>query len=162
MFATGCHNGVDPFELVSLWSGSPSPVSSSATVQPSSPMTQTPRADPDADLADHQVFELHEALHAHRQELVEALRRSTEATADAGGCPVDIIDTATTDREQHRARALLLHQRKELMEVDAALRRMQLGTYGVCVATGEPIGFPRLAARPWARRCVAAADPRRD
>jgi len=38
-----------------------------------------------------------------------------------------------------------------LAEIDAALERMDAGTYGICEDTGEPIPLARLRAIPWAR-----------
>lgn len=41
--------------------------------------------------------------------------------------------------------------------VDAALGRIGAGSYGVCVRCGEPIGFERLDARPFAELCIRCA-----
>jgi RNA polymerase-binding transcription factor DksA len=38
-------------------------------------------------------------------------------------------------------------------EIEDALERIRQGTYGVCLATGKPIGKARLRATPWARFC---------
>jgi DnaK suppressor protein len=42
-----------------------------------------------------------------------------------------------------------------LHEVDAALARMETGTYGRCESCGNPIPEDRLDARPYARQCMA-------
>jgi len=47
---------------------------------------------------------------------------------------------------------------KLLREVQAALRRVQQGTYGVCAACGEPISAKRLEAVPWAKFCVQCQE----
>ena len=39
-------------------------------------------------------------------------------------------------------------------EIDAALKRIDDGTYGVCEACGRPIPEERLEARPWATLCI--------
>jgi RNA polymerase-binding transcription factor DksA len=52
------------------------------------------------------------------------------------------LDLADTDRDL-----------EELREVEAALARMNLGTYGVCIDCGGPIPYARLAASPQAKRC---------
>ena len=49
---------------------------------------------------------------------------------------------------------------KLLREVQAALRRVQQGTYGVCAACDEPISAKRLEAVPWAKYCVACQEQR--
>jgi DnaK suppressor protein len=47
---------------------------------------------------------------------------------------------------------------KLLREVQAALRRIQQTTYGVCAACDEPISAKRLAAVPWAKFCVQCQE----
>jgi RNA polymerase-binding transcription factor DksA len=42
----------------------------------------------------------------------------------------------------------------ELKDIDDALRRLELGTYGICEECGKPIDEARLEAVPWARYCV--------
>ena len=46
---------------------------------------------------------------------------------------------------------------QELGQVDAALKRIDQGTYGICDMCGEPIADKRLEALPYATRCVACA-----
>lgn len=41
-----------------------------------------------------------------------------------------------------------------LAAIDAALRRMDEGTYGTCERCGNPVGEERLRARPWATLCI--------
>ncbi|MBD0347738.1 MAG: TraR/DksA C4-type zinc finger protein [Thermoleophilia bacterium] len=41
-----------------------------------------------------------------------------------------------------------------LAEIDAALRRIENGTYGTCQMCGRPIDPDRLEARPWATLCI--------
>ena len=43
-------------------------------------------------------------------------------------------------------------------EVDAALQRLNDGTYGRCERCGEPINVQRLRAIPWARTCIRCAS----
>jgi len=43
---------------------------------------------------------------------------------------------------------------QELRDVEAALRRITFGTYGICVRCHEPIDRERLEAYPTAKRCV--------
>lgn len=47
---------------------------------------------------------------------------------------------------------------KLLREVQAALRRIEQGTYGVCSECEEPISVKRLDAVPWARSCVSCQE----
>ncbi len=45
-----------------------------------------------------------------------------------------------------------------LKQVDAALRRIERGTFGVCLECEEPISNKRLEAVPWARYCIRCQD----
>ncbi|PWD51098.1 hypothetical protein C8046_11005 [Serinibacter arcticus] len=64
---------------------------------------------------------------------------------------------ATIAFEREQLSALLTQARGRLGEIDAALVRVEAGTYGVCETCGEPIGDERLEARPTASRCVRHA-----
>ena len=63
--------------------------------------------------------------------------------------PADLA-TATYDREM--ATSLLENELRLLAEVDAALARIESGTFGTCMSCGTAIG-ERLEVRPWARLC---------
>ena len=62
------------------------------------------------------------------------------------------IATATFDREM--ATTLEENSTHVLAEIDAALARIEDGTYGVCERCGQPIGEERLEALPWATLCI--------
>jgi RNA polymerase-binding transcription factor DksA len=47
--------------------------------------------------------------------------------------------------------------RRLIKEIDDALKRIELGTYGVCELTGKPIKADRLEELPWARYSIEAA-----
>lgn len=68
-------------------------------------------------------------------------------------------DIERTDRVQEEAAEVTLtameeHERREMAEIQAALARIDAGTYGLCDACGAAISPARLAALPMARRCV--------
>lgn len=52
------------------------------------------------------------------------------------------------------------HDRRELREIDAAIARMDGGTYGRCERCGHAVGRQRLRAVPEARLCVGCAEAR--
>jgi len=62
------------------------------------------------------------------------------------------IATATFDREM--ASSLEENSTKVLGEIDAALLRIDEGTYGTCERCGNPIDVERLEALPWATLCI--------
>ncbi len=64
---------------------------------------------------------------------------------------------ATVGFERAQLTSLLAAARTRVAEIDDALRRVDAATYGVCEGCGQPIGDERLAARPFARLCMACA-----
>jgi RNA polymerase-binding protein DksA len=60
--------------------------------------------------------------------------------------------TATYDREFDEG--LEEGAQHTVEEIDAALQRIEEGSYGTCEACGEPIGAERLTAIPWTRLCI--------
>lgn len=74
----------------------------------------------------------------------EELSSVDQGPADTG------IETFTLEMDQ----SLLEQVRADLDDVDAALARLEDGTYGLCEACGEAIGGERLEAMPAARFCL--------
>ena len=62
--------------------------------------------------------------------------------------------TASQVFEQQRDLALRDRASQQLALVDAAIERLDKGTFGVCVRCGEPIAAARLEALPWAAHCI--------
>jgi DnaK suppressor protein len=63
-------------------------------------------------------------------------------------------DSGTETFELEKTVSLLEQVGEELQEVEAALQRVEAGTYGICQACGRPIGDERLEAMPATRFCV--------
>jgi RNA polymerase-binding transcription factor len=69
-------------------------------------------------------------------------------SADRASCETDkFLELRTRDR-----------QRKLIIKIDAALRRLDTGDYGYCEDTGEPIGIGRLEARPITTLSIEAQE----
>lgn len=66
----------------------------------------------------------------------------------------DDIDLASAVAEQNLTLRFLDRDRKLLKQIEAALVRINDGSYGYCDGTGEPIPKKRLEARPWCRYSV--------
>lgn len=62
--------------------------------------------------------------------------------------------TDTFDREMELN--MMGGEQEVLFEIDAALRRIEKGTYGICELTGQPINIERLQALPYVRYTVRA------
>jgi len=104
--------------------------------------------------------------------LLDAERRRTQARCDALVADYDEVVAASRDTnaddehdpegatiafERSQVGALVAQAREHLAEVDAALARLDAGTYGVCERCRQPIPAGRLEARPTARRCVGCS-----
>jgi RNA polymerase-binding transcription factor DksA len=63
-------------------------------------------------------------------------------------------DQGTETFERERDTSVLQRVEAQLREVDAALARLEAGTYGLCELCGKPIGDERLEAMPAARYCL--------
>jgi DnaK suppressor protein len=63
-------------------------------------------------------------------------------------------DIATATFEREMASTLEDNSTHVLGEIDAALARIEAGTFGTCQACGGPIGDERLDALPWATLCI--------
>ena len=72
----------------------------------------------------------------------------------------DFADVAREASEHELLYAEMAAEGDQLAEVEAALERLRLGTYGLCAETGESIDPERLRAVPWTRFCLAAAQRR--
>jgi len=84
----------------------------------------------------------------------EALKKDRrDAAGDLSSMPIHMADLGTDNFELEFTLGLIEGERAILREIDAALDRIRAGTYGICEATGKPIGRARLRAKPWARYC---------
>ena len=82
---------------------------------------------------------------------IEGMQKDTRNIPDAADRASEETDRAIELRTRDR-------QRKLILKIDAAIRRIEDGTYGFCEETGEPIGLKRLMARPVATLCIAAQE----
>ena len=71
-----------------------------------------------------------------------------------GGTDNHPADTATAMYDRELDEGLEEGARDTLAEIDAALQRIEDGTYGICEVCGKPIGADRLSALPWTRLCI--------
>jgi RNA polymerase-binding protein DksA len=67
--------------------------------------------------------------------------------------PVHMADLGSDNYELEFTLGLIEGERALLQEIDEALERIRTGQYGICLATGKPIGKARLKAKPWAKFC---------
>jgi len=80
------------------------------------------------------------------------------SSLDDNSTSADIVDQASSYTEKNVELRAINRQIKLISKIEAALKRIQDGTYGFCEDTGEPIGLKRLIARPVATLCIAAQE----
>lgn len=71
-----------------------------------------------------------------------------------GGVDNHLGDTATATFDRELDEGLEEGAQQTLADIDAALARIEAGTYGTCEVCGKPIAPERLEAIPWARLCI--------
>ncbi|KQV65947.1 DNA-binding protein [Nocardioides sp. Root122] len=114
-------------------------------------------------------MDIRERLEAERR---QALARLASLTGDYDAVVAASLDTNADDEhdpeghtiafERSQIGALVRQVRHHVAEVEAALERVEDGTYGVCEQCGGPIAEARLEALPATRSCITcAARPRR-
>ena len=99
------------------------------------------------------------ALRSMRAELQDLLRETRQAVL-AEQVPEDSIALGSQNLLQDLAVGQLHRYKQLLEEVEAALRRIEDGSYGDCGGCRNAIPARRLQAVPWARYCVSCAELR--
>ena len=98
-------------------------------------------------------------LEAEKRTILESARNTLDSMQN-NEPRSDPNDRATTEEEYLLEFRVRDRERKLLKKIDEALIRIDEGTYGWCAETGEPIGIPRLLARPTAALCIEAQERR--
>jgi RNA polymerase-binding protein DksA len=71
-----------------------------------------------------------------------------------GGSDNHLGDAAAGTLDREIDYTLEGHSEQVLAQIDAALKRVEDGTFGICTNCGKPIAEERLEARPWASLCI--------
>ena len=93
-----------------------------------------------------------------RDEILRSTKETLQHLQDESAQHADIADRASTETERALELRARDRQRKLIAKIDAALARLDEGTYGYCEETGEPISLKRLDARPIATLSVEAQE----
>ena len=87
------------------------------------------------------------------------LKRSPqESSGDISAHSTHMADQGTDNFDRELALNLVSGRQESLYEIEAAIRRVDEGTYGVCDTCGNGIERPRLKALPFAKKCVACQN----
>jgi len=107
-----------------------------------------------------QLEHFRQILSAWKRELMEEVDRTVHHMQDEAANFPDPSDRATQESEFGLELRTRDRERKLLRKIDAALNRIDEGTYGYCEETGEEIGLKRLEARPVATLSLEAQERR--
>jgi DnaK suppressor protein len=89
-----------------------------------------------------------------RQNLLDDTSRSMEDAVDEDGNDSHMADSASETLERGIELSLEDNADHLLAAIDAALGRIDAGTYGACERCAKPIAQERLEALPWATKCI--------
>jgi DnaK suppressor protein len=97
-------------------------------------------------------------LVAWREEILREARETLQHLQDESQNHPDFADRASSETDRAIELRARDRQRKLISKIDAALQRIEDGTYGYCEETGEPISLKRLDARPIATLSIEAQE----
>jgi DnaK suppressor protein len=93
-----------------------------------------------------------------REDILKEAKETLQHLQDENQNHPDLADRASSETDRAIELRARDRQRKLISKIDAALHRIEDGTYGYCEETGEPIAIRRLEARPIATLSVEAQE----
>ena len=99
-----------------------------------------------------------EKLLSWKEEILRQTRETLAGLHAESTQHADLADRATSETDRALELRARDRQRKLIAKIDAAIARIEDGSYGYCEETGEPIGLKRLDARPIATLSVEAQE----
>ena len=97
-------------------------------------------------------------LERWKEEILRESRETLENLQEENQNHPDMADRASSESDRALELRTRDRQRKLISKIDAALKRIEDGTYGYCEETGDPIGIARLDARPIATLSLEAQE----
>ena len=132
-----------------------------ATLAKASTIVLSPNYRPSEDekfMSERQRMYFRQKLMAWKEEIIRQTKETLEGLHEDSTQHADIADRATSETDRALELRARDRQRKLIAKIDAALARIEDGTYGYCEETGEPIGLKRLDARPIATLSLEAQE----
>jgi DnaK suppressor protein len=105
----------------------------------------------------HKIY-FRNKLVSWKEEIVRQNRETLHILHEDSAQHADLADRATSETDRALELRARDRQRKLIAKIDAALARIEEGSYGFCEETGEPIGLKRLDARPIATLSLEAQE----
>ena len=97
-------------------------------------------------------------LHSWKEDILRESRETLLNLQEENHALADVADRASNETDRSLELRTRDRQRKLIAKIDAALMRLEEGTYGYCEETGEPISLRRLDARPIATLSIEAQE----
>ena len=107
---------------------------------------------------DRQRWYFRAKLQRWKSDILKEARETLEALQQENANHPDLADRASSETDRAIELRARDRQRKLISKIDAALQRIEEGTYGYCEETGEPISLKRLDARPIATLSIEAQE----
>src|ERR1700733_10558215 len=105
-----------------------------------------------------QVEYFRQKLLRWRAELLAEASQTLSPPQEESLSEPDVTDRATLETDRFTELRTRDRERKLISKIDSALQRIEIGTYGYCEETDEPIGVRRLEARPIATLSLEAQE----
>jgi DnaK suppressor protein len=93
-----------------------------------------------------------------KEDILKEAKETLQHLQDENQNHSDLADRASSETDRAIELRARDRQRKLIAKIDAALKRIDDGSYGYCEETGEPISLKRLDARPIATLSVEAQE----
>lgn len=108
------------------------------------------------------LIDLRRRLKGDVQNMADAALNKTrsDASGDLSSMPIHMADIGSDNYEQEFTLSLLENEEETLQQIDAALDRIDAGTYGQCEGCGGRITKTRLRAIPFVTLCIKCASAR--
>jgi DnaK suppressor protein len=116
--------------------------------------------DGEAFMNQRQLDYFRQKLLAWKNDLFKEANATLQLLQDDNQNHPDFMDRASSETDRAIELRTRDRARKLIVKIDAALRRIEDGTYGYCEETGEPISIKRLEARPIATLSIEAQERR--
>ncbi|OLP43687.1 MULTISPECIES: RNA polymerase-binding protein DksA [Rhizobium/Agrobacterium group] len=97
-------------------------------------------------------------LLAWKNDILREAKETLGHLAEESANHPDLADRASSETDRAIELRARDRQRKLIAKIDAAMQRIDEGTYGYCEETGEPISLKRLDARPIATLSIEAQE----
>jgi DnaK suppressor protein len=115
-------------------------------------------SDDESFMNEHQRLYFRTKLVAWKEDIIRQTRETLEGLTTTSEHHADLADRATSETDRALELRARDRQRKLVAKINAALARIEDGSYGYCEETGEPIGLRRLEARPIATLSLEAQE----